>query len=152
MSLFEKNKLPLSKEEQQEVVAAIKKAEAGTTGELRVFMEARCSYVDAMDRAKEIFAELGMHKTVRRNAVLLYLAYQDHQFAIFGDEQIYVLAGGPTFWQHAASILREHLRNNMMGKGIASCIDELGLALAKHFPYDPAIHRNELPDEIVFGK
>jgi len=33
-----------------------------------------------------------------------------------------------------------------------ACINELGRALAEHFPYDPAIHRNELPDEIVFGK
>ena len=58
MSLFGKNKQPLNKEEQEKVVAAIQEAEKNTTGELRVFMESRCAYVDAMERAKEVFAEL----------------------------------------------------------------------------------------------
>lgn len=152
MSLFEKNKLPLTKEEQQQVVAAIQRAEKNTTGELRVFMESRCSYVDAIDRAKEIFAELGMRNTERRNAILVYMAYDDHQFAILGDEEIYTKAGGAEFWKHAAQVFQDHLRNNRMTEGFVACIDELGSALAQHFPYDPAVHRNELPDEIVFGK
>lgn len=152
MSLFEKNKLPLTKEEQQQVVAAIQQAEKNTTGELRVYMESRCSYVDAMDRAQEIFAELGMRNTERRNAVLVYMAYDDHQFAIMGDEQIYLKAGGAEFWKNAAHIFQEHLRSNRMAEGFVACINELGTALATNFPYDPAVHRNELPDEIVFGK
>lgn len=152
MSLFEKNKLPLSKEEQEQVVAAIQQAEKNTTGELRVFIEARCSYVDAMDRAKEVFLELGMANTERRNAVLVYMAYDDHQFAILGDEQIYIQAGGPEFWKNAAHIFQQHLREGQMAKGFVACINELGSALAKSFPYDPSVHRNELPDEIVFGK
>lgn len=152
MSLFEKNKLPLSKEEQELVVAAIQKAESNTTGELRVFMEKHCAYVDAMERAKEVFLELGMAETERRNAVLVYMAYDDHQFAILGDEQIYIQAGGPTFWKHAAHIFQQHLRNGKMAAGFVACINELGTALATHFPYDPSVLRNELPDEIVFGK
>jgi uncharacterized membrane protein len=152
MSLFERNKLPLSKEEQALVVAAIQKAEKNTTGELRVFMEAHCAYVDAMERAKEVFLELGMAQTERRNAVLVYMAYHDHQFAILGDEQIYVQAGGAEFWKHAAHIFQEHLRAGQMAMGFVACINELGEALARTFPYDPSVHRNELPDEIVFGK
>lgn len=152
MSLFGKNKPPLSKEEQEKVVAAIQEAENKTTGELRVFMEAKCTYVDAMERAKEVFAELGMTETERRNAVLVYMAYDDHQFAILGDKEIYEQAGGPSFWKHAAHIFQEHLRNGQMATGFVACINELGNALAKHFPYDPTITKNELPDEIVFGK
>lgn len=152
MGLFDKSKLPLNKEEQEKVVAAIQQAESNTTGELRVYMEANCSYVDAMDRAKEVFAELGMTETVRRNAVLVYMAYSDHQFAILGDKEIYEQAGGAEFWKHAAHIFQEHLRNGRMAEGFVACINELGTALAKHFPYDPAVTKNELPDEIVFGK
>jgi len=152
MSLFGKNKQPLNKEEQEKVVAAIQEAEKNTTGELRVFMESRCAYVDAMERAKEVFAELGMTETERRNAVLVYMAYDDHQFAILGDKEIYEQAGGAEFWKHAAHIFREHLRNGEMAQGFVACINELGAALAKHFPFDPAITKNELPDEIVFGK
>lgn len=152
MSLFGKNKTPLNKEEQERVVAAIQKAESNTTGELRVYMEPHCEYVDAIDRAKEVFAELGMTETIRRNAVLVYMAYTDHQFAILGDKEIYEQAGGAEFWKHAAHIFQEHLRNGQMAEGFVACIDELGTALAQHFPYDPAVTKNELPDEIVFGK
>lgn len=152
MSLFNKNKLPLSNEEQEKVVAAIQQAEKNTTGELRVFMEPHCTYVDAIDRAKEVFTELGMTETVRRNAVLVYMAYTDHQFAILGDKEIYEQAGGAEFWKNAAQIFQEHLRDGKMAEGFVACINELGSALAKHFPYDPAVTKNELPDEIVFGK
>lgn len=152
MSLFETAKLPLTTAEQEQVVACIKKAEAGTTGELRIYMESNCNYVDAMDRAKEIFEQLGMVNTERRNAVLVYVAYADHQFAILGDKEIYEQAGGPVFWQEAAKKMQEFLRKGQMAAGLCICIDTLGEALAKYFPYDPAITKNELPDEIVFGK
>lgn len=152
MSLFDKNKPPLNEEEQKKVVAAIQQAEKNTTGELRVFMEKHCSYVDAMDRAREVFEELGMTNTVRRNAVLIYMAYTDHQFAILGDKEIYEQAGGPEFWKHAAHVFQEHLRKGEMAEGFVECVNELGSALAKHFPYDPDVTKNELPDDIVFGK
>lgn len=152
MSLFGRRKLPLTDEEQDRVVERIQKAEAGTTGELRIFMEAKCKYVNPIDRAKEVFEELGMVETERRNAVLLYMAYDDHQFAILGDKEIYEQAGGPSFWKTAAQHLQDHLREGQMTEGICACIDELGNALAKHFPFDPSITKNELPDEIVFGK
>ena len=150
-SLFRKKEL-LDKDDQERVVAAIRSAESGTTGELRVFIESHCEYLDAMDKAREIFVNLGMANTERRNAVLVYMALTDHQFAIMGDEEIYNKAGGPIFWQHAATELKKHLKEGQVADGLVSCINELGKALALHFPYDPQIHRNELPDEIVFGK
>jgi uncharacterized membrane protein len=39
-----------------------------------------------------------------------------------------------------------------VAEGVYNCIHELGNALETHFPHDPAIKKNELPDEIVFGK
>lgn len=142
----------LDNDSQQRIVAAIKEAESNTTGEVRVYMEHHCAYVDALDRAKEIFAMLAMDKTERRNAVIVYLALTDQQFAIFGDVEIYQKAGGADFWKAAAQKLKGHLRNNEITEGVVNCVRELGVALAQHFPYDPAIPKNELPDEIVFGK
>lgn len=152
MSLFTKNKQPLSAEEQERIVACIQNAESKTTGEIRVFIEKKCGFVDAMDRAKEIFENLGMTKTERRNAVLVYLAIEDQQFAVAGDKEIYEKAGGATFWEKAAGQLKLQLQKGQMCEGLCQCIDELGNALAHHFPYDPSIIKNELPDEIVFGK
>jgi Predicted membrane protein len=138
--------------EQERVVACIREAELKTTGELRIYVESHCSYLDPMDRAWEIFLQLGMINTEKRNAVLIYMAVTDHQFAIVGDKHIYELAGGPTFWENAAHELRQYLKNGQIGEGLCVCVNELGKAMAQHFPYDPAITKNELPDEIVFGK
>ena len=37
-------------------------------------------------------------------------------------------------------------------EGIAEIIKEIGDALRYHFPYDRLNDKNELPDDIVFGK
>ncbi len=142
----------LDADSQRRVAACIKEAESKTSGEIRVFVEHHCNYVDPMDRAKEIFASLSMEKTSARNAVIVYVALTDRQFALFGDSAIYEKAGGATFWQSAAAKLTGHLRKNEITEGLCNCIHELGTALATHFPYDPTIKKNELPDEIVFGK
>ena len=151
MSIFSRKPL-LDAEVQNQVVERIKAAELKTTGEVRVCVEARCAYVDPMDRAKEIFSQLAMDQTERRNAVIIYLAIKDRQFALFGDIAIYELAGGPKFWKTAAQHLVAKLKAGKTGEAICDCIDELSNAMAQFFPYDPSITRNELPDEIVFGK
>jgi uncharacterized membrane protein len=147
-----KNRPILNAVSQQKVVQCIKDAEAKTTGEIRVYVEHECKHGDAIDRAKEIFAELGMHKTEKRNAVIVYLAINSRKFAIFGDVEIYHKAGGAHFWQAAAQKMKTHLKDNDVTNALCTGVNELGLALATHFPYDPAVNKNELPDEIVFGK
>jgi len=142
----------LDKDSQMKVSAAIHEAEAATSGEIRVYMEHKCPAGDAMARAREIFAKLQMEETQARNAVLIYVAMTDKKFALFGDTAIYEKAGGAAFWQKAADQLTGHLKRNEAGAGICNCIRQLGVALAEHFPADPAIKKNELPDEIVFGK
>jgi uncharacterized membrane protein len=142
----------LPAEVQEAVVASIRQAETRTSGEVRVFMEPHCTYMNALDRAVELFAQLGMEQTEARNAVLVYVALKDKQFAIYGDEGIHAKAGGQEFWQHAAAMLQAALRNGDMKGGLVNCINEIGVALATHFPYDASVDKNELPDEIVFGK
>jgi uncharacterized membrane protein len=151
ISLFKKKPL-LEPAAQQKIVAAIKDAESKTSGEIRIFMEAHCTFVNPLDRAKEIFTNLAMEKTHARNAVIVYVALTDRQFALFGDTAIYEKAGGAQFWQKAADKLTGHLKKNEVTEGLCNCIHELGKALASNFPHDPAIKKNELPDEIVFGK
>ncbi len=149
-SLFKKKPI-LDADVQSRVVAAIKEAESKTSGEIRVFVEPHCK-PDPLDRAKEIFVRLQMEKTTARNAILVYVAMTDKKFALFGDVVIYEKAGGQQFWEKAADELKGHLRKNEIADGLSNCVRELGIALGSHFPYDPSIKKNELPDEIVFGK
>ena len=148
---FLKKKTFFTDEEKQRVVDAIRKAEQRTGGEIRVFVESRNSYVDPMDRAAEIFYNLKMDKTDERNAVLLYIAIKDKQLALFGDEGIYN-ATGENFWNSSVkSMLKEITIADIIG-GMVHCISSIGETLHEKFPYNKLEDKNELPDEIVFGK
>ena len=52
-----------SAEEKEKILSAIQKAEQTTSGEVRVYVENHCRFVDAIDRAAEIFYSLKMDET-----------------------------------------------------------------------------------------
>ena len=152
MKLFpwQKERSFFTPEESQLIVDAIRYAERRTSGEVRVFVESRCKFVDAIDRAAEIFFGLQMDETDNRNAVLLYLAMKDHQLAIFADEGIYKKLG-QEYWNNEVKILISEFNRNDYAAGIRHCVTDIGEALYQHFPFDNKTDKNELPDDIVFG-
>jgi len=131
------------------MVAAIKIAESHTSGEVRVFIESKCTYVNPVDRAQEIFFNLKMESTQDRNAVLLYLAMDDHQLALFADEGIYQRLGKEYWISETRKILSAFTRNDYTG-GICEIVSDIGNALKEQFPYEKS-DKNELPDDIIFG-
>lgn len=150
--LFKPKKKPLlSAADQQQIVAAVQEAERNTSGEIRVYMESRCAYVDSMDRARELFFKLQMDKTINHNAVLVYIALTDRQMALYGDEGIYRKTGGDPYWLQELQLLRRFFQEGRIAEGIATCVLHIGLSLSEHFPYDSKTDKNELPDDIVFG-
>lgn len=150
MSIFSPKKREFfTADEQQRIVDAIKKAEKNTSGEVRVFIESKCEYVDPVDRAKELFLSLKMQETKDRNAVLLYIAVDDRQLALFADEGIYQRLGQEYWDSQVKKILRAFTKNDYSG-GICLIVTEVGDALQSEFPYQ-SDDKNELPDEIIFG-
>ncbi|WP_143310625.1 TPM domain-containing protein [Chitinophaga vietnamensis] len=145
-----KRKEIFSEEEKNRLVQAIRVAERLTSGEIRLFVESHCTYVDPLDRAKEAFVSLGMEKTKQRNGVLVYVALKDRQFAILGDQGIHDKVGDD-FWQQEATLLRTHFQDNQIISGIEACIREIGESLRTWFPHE-ADDTNELPDDIVIGR
>lgn len=147
---FPKRKPFFSPEENERIVESIREAERQTSGEVRLFVESRCKYVDALDRAKEIFENLKMEETEFRNGVLFYVAIEDKQLAIFADSGIHE-ATGNEYWKNVVhEILSVFSKNDIVG-GITSTILSIGQALKSHFPYEMKMDKNELPDEIIFG-
>ena len=140
-----------SEKEKKLIVDAIRQAEQQTSGEIRVYVESRCRYVDPLDRAAQVFALLNMEKTAARNAVLLYLAVKDRQLAIFGDQGIHEKVG-EAFWQQQVSQILSRVHREHFAETIATAIRSIGDALKLHFPYDRQTDINELPDDIVFGR
>jgi uncharacterized membrane protein len=139
-----------SDEENRRVVAAIQEAERRTSGEVRVFVEKRCRFIDPLMRAQEIFLSLKMTETAQRNAVLVYIAMKDRQLAIYGDEGIHTKVGD-AFWNNEVQKMLGQFNGENYTEGLVQIISDIGEALVTHFPYDGSTDKNELPDEIVFG-
>ena len=153
MNIFpwKKKKNFFTTEEQQLIIDAIHNAERMTSGEVRVFVESKCSYMDAIDRAAELFFQLEMQKTDDRNAVLLYVAMKDRQLAVFGDEGIHKKVGNE-YWNNAVQKMISNFNRENYAAGISEVVKDIGTALTKNFPFNNDTDKNELPDDIVFGK
>ena len=139
----------LTPDEQARVVAAIRAAEALTSGEIKVHIEPRCPSKDPYPRAVAVFERLGLAKTRLRNAVLLYLASDDRRFAFIGDTGIHA-AVGDGFWQEAARAMSAAFARSAYADGIAGAIAAVGEHLARAFPPE-AQKENQLSDEISTG-
>ena len=150
-SFLHKPKEYFSAQEKEQIVNAISNAEKETSGEIRIYVESHNSMVDVMDRASEIFSTLQMQNTVHHNAVLLYIAMKDKELALFGDEGIYKVVG-EAYWNNAVKMMIAHFSNQNITSGIVQCIGEIGNTLKDKFPFDAAVDKNELSNDIVFGK
>ena len=138
----------LSTQDEQEIVAAIQQAELNTSGEIRIHIEAT-SKKEAFERAQEVFGELEMHKTEQRNGVLLYLAVDDHQFAICGDAGIDKVVADD-FWDCTRDIMASNFKQGNFKEGIIAGILNTGEQLKQFFPY-LTDDTNELSNEISKG-
>ncbi len=148
---WQKEKDFFSAEEKQQVVEAIRKAEQRTSGEVRVFVENRCRYVDAIERAVEVFYQLKMNETEERNGTIVYVAVKDKQAAVFGDEGIHQKLG-QKYWEEEVNKMMVCFKQANLADGIIQCVSDIGEALYQNFPYDHKTDKNELPDDIVFGR
>jgi uncharacterized membrane protein len=149
-SLFKKKDF-FSAVDKDQIVESIRIAERETSGEIRVYVESKNAFVNPVDRAAEIFFKLKMQDTEHRNAVLLYIAMKDKQLALFADEGIYQKAGAE-YWDGAVKNMLAQFTKDNISNGIEQCILQIGQTLKERFPYSPSDDKNELPDEIVFGK
>lgn len=138
----------LNAAEEQEIVNAIKEAEKNTSGEIRVHIENH-SEKPPLERAQEVFYQLGMETTAARNGVLFYVGVSDHTFAIIGDEGI-DKAVEADFWNTTKDVVISHFKEKRYKEGLVEGILKAGVRLKEYFPYqDDDI--NELPDTISRG-
>jgi uncharacterized membrane protein len=127
------------------VVAAIARAEALTSGEIRILI-AREKAADPLAAAQRHFGRLGMTQTTARNGVLIFLAPRSHAFAIVGDIGIHDKCGDE-FWRGVASTMEHLFKRGEFTEGLVKGVEVAGALLAAHFPRPPD-DRNELPDHI----
>jgi uncharacterized membrane protein len=134
--------------EKNAVVAAIRKMEMSTSGEIRVHVDDHCDG-DVYEKAIKVFHSLNMEKTPFRNAVLIYVAVKDRKFAVIGDEAINnkVSAG---YWGSISQQLLEEFKSGNYSNGIVRAVEAIGETLTKYFPDIDELESNKLPDDISF--
>ena len=132
MFSLSKKKQFFSKEENEIIVQSIRDAEKQTSGEIRIFVESKCRFIDPLDRAYEIFTQLKMDKTDHRNGVLFYVALKDKQLAIFADKGIHE-AIGEQYWKDVVTHILVFFNKENYATGIKECIQKNRRSFKKLF-------------------
>jgi uncharacterized membrane protein len=136
-----------SKKQKNRMLKAIQESENKTSGEIRLHIENHCES-SLLDRAKDVFHILQMHRTEKRNGVLIYLALADKKVAILGDDGIDSVTPDD-YWQNEVNMLLNHFKIAEFELGIIKVIQHIGDKLKSHFPIE-SNDINELSDEISF--
>jgi uncharacterized membrane protein len=123
----------LSKLEHERIGQVIRNAESQTSGQIRVYIQRGKLGGDPLIAAQKKFHHLGMHKTKHENAVLIFVAPRAHKFAVIGDKAIHEKCG-ERLWQRLVDQMREHFKNEKFSHALVEAIEEVGKALAAHFP------------------
>jgi uncharacterized membrane protein len=126
------------------VVAAIRAAELGTSGEIRV-MIARHKSDDPVASAQAYFNKTGMADSPHRNGILIFVAPRSRRFAVIGDTAVHEKCGD-SFWASLTDAMSDHFRRGQFTDGIVHGIERAGEVLAKTFPRskdDPAAREPE---------
>jgi uncharacterized membrane protein len=137
-----------TEQQRLEIQHSIAAAELNTSGEIRVHVDNDCKE-DVLDKAANIFHELGMDATELHNGVLFYVAVKDHKFAILGDKGINEKVPAD-FWDHIKDTMLAEFKEKRFTEGLCKGIHMAGEKLKVHFPLQHN-DSNELSNDMSFG-
>src|SRR5687768_16601965 len=89
------------------IVEAIHRIEQCSSSEVRVHIDPKLRGRDIRTVAERTFERLGMTRTAQRNSVLLFIAAEEQQFTILGDQGIHERVP-PHFWEDVAEKISGH--------------------------------------------
>ena len=136
-------------EGQRRIADAITAAERHTTGEICVHVTPRCRG-NVMKRATRTFDRLHLYTTKRRNAVLIFIAYEARKLAILGDSGINAVVP-KGFWNNEVEELTRYLKAGRPVDGLCEIIAHIGDRLSEFFP-GVRDDENELSNEVSFDE
>ena len=136
----------------ESIEAAIKAAEARTSGEIRFVVETALepdevwAGLTPRERAMQTFSDLHIWNTELRNGVLVYVLLADRDVEIVADrgaaERI-----GQADWEGVCRAMEAHFRAGRFAEGALAGVNAVGTLLEKHFPADRERNRDELPNQ-----
>lgn len=114
------------------VVRAIREAELGTSGEIRVVV-ARHRADDPVAAAQSYFDTTGMANSPHRNGILIFVAPRSRRFAVIGDTAVHKKCGD-SFWTNLTEAMGGYFRGGKFTDGLVHGIERAGELLAATFP------------------
>src|SRR5262245_2780417 len=132
------------------IESAIRSAELRTSGEICVSVS-RLFWGNVEAAAKKAFNRMGITQTRQRNGVLFFVVPSRRKFVVLGDAGIHDKVG-QEFWTSVVSVVTDKFRSGQFTDGLVQGIETVGEQLATHFPYDAASDKNELPNDVDFGR
>ena len=136
--------------DRERIKEAIQKAEHRTSGEICVSV-ASLFWGSVEKAADKAFDRMGVARTKDRNGVLLFVVPSRRKFVVLGDRGIHERVG-QDFWDTVAAAMSDKFRQGRFTDGLVQAIEVVGEQLAAHFPFDPATDKDELSDDVDFGK
>ncbi len=138
----------LSELDEQRIVRAIADAERGNRAEVRVHIEPECAG-DALQRARSVYAKLGLARTNDDTAVLLYVAPRSRVAAVFSGAGVPDQA--PNFWQAVVQGVADGYREDKPADAIVAALNRVGDVLRLVVGGQDR-HGNELADQITTAR
>ena len=138
----------------EEMTAAIAAGERTHRGEVRFAVESRLAPwlvlegVDAVARARQVFAQLHVWDTEHNTGVLLYVLMAERRIEIVADRGIAHRVAQPE-WDDICASMRNSYASGRWRDGSLTGISAAHALLAKHFPSDGTDNPDELPDRPV---
>lgn len=122
----------MTREQHAAIAQAIAEAESGTTGRIAVW-EIPDASVDALERARREFTNIGLHRHAPRNAALIVVAPKARQYAVVGDRGLHERVG-EQFWSDVVRESHQYFSDGDVFEGVRAAVRRIGSALHTHFP------------------
>jgi uncharacterized membrane protein len=121
------------------VEAAIREGESTHDGEVCFAVEAALDLADlwrgktARERAREVFAELGVWDTAANNGVLIFVLLAERDVEIVADRGAAARISSQA-WEAACHAMEAHFREGRFAEGAVAGVRAVSALLAEHFP------------------
>lgn len=147
----------LTSDQKEEIADAIAKAEAKTSGEIRVLVVAASSVVPQLTkgeqrmallhRAEKEFVKLGIQNTRDKTGVLIMVSLEERMVQVLAGSGINDLVPENT-WPDMVQCIVDGIKAGNTAQGISRAVAVIGTMLAEHFPVK-SDDSNELSDSVV---
>jgi uncharacterized membrane protein len=128
---------------------AVKSSERTHRGEIRFAIEGALHIhalrLSTRQRAREVFAQLGVWDTAENSGVLIYVQLVDRRIEIVADRGIAARVAQAE-WDGICRAMERSFKQNQFEAGALEAIQAVTAILARHFPAGP-VNPNELPDK-----